>query len=436
MDINVLLIQSIGALTFIIIIELILMPPISSKIKCMLYIYVFFCGIVLAKHLNQSGTPILLIGCSLMIALSRSASRLWNMLLFQVAWFWSVITDYAVTIPLHFLGYEFDDIRSSFILSAIFIFLHALLAIIPSYFIGRWLRRRFREIQGGISSRVQRLLLGETSICSCIYLLNIIAGSFVNYPEEILLFNGLLIFCFTISNSLLFVTLYQTFQENKRLALKMQEQEKLAEYTEQLESHYQEMRRFKHDYVNLLATMNGFIQDNDMAQLKDYFEEHIAPGSNLLLTNDAIIARLSNIKVLEIKGLLYTKLIQAMNLNLRISLELTDEITAINMDLLILSRVLGIYLDNAIEAASVTDEHFLGIALVRKDLQIIFHIENSAPSPEFPLERLNTPGVTTKENHGGLGLSIAGELLSPLPNVLTQMTYDKGHMSQVLLIQD
>lgn len=429
-----LLIQIIGMLTLSIITDCLLIPSKKKFRNIVLNLYILFCGVVLALPLGQYGTPLLLAGCFLILFLWKDSFLLWNLILFQVAWFWSVLTDYAVSIPMCLFGYDVSMIWSSITLAAIFLSLHTLLAIIPAFFLGKWLHLKLQEYDDIIPPKIQKLLLCEISICSCIFLLNIIAGSFTNYPSEILLFNGVLFFSFAFANLVIILLLYHTLQENKMLALKAQEQEKLAEYTSQLESHYQEIRRFKHDYMNILATMSGFIQENDMERLKDYFELHIAPTSRLLANKDAIIARLSNIRVLEIKGLLYTKLVQAMNLDLDIDLELSEEITAIGMNLLILSRVLGIYLDNAMEAALLTPERYLHIAIIKKDRQIIFHLENSTLPPPVSMAKLVSPGFSTKENHSGLGLSTAQKLLESVPNVRTFMTYEAGHMKQILTI--
>lgn len=415
-------------------IELLLISPHKKLERIILYIYIFFCCLILAALWGQLGTPLLLLGCSAIIALFEKSTSLWNLILFQVCWFISIISDYAVTIPLRIFGCDFDQISASLGLTLLYSLAHTLLAIIPAFFLGKWLHLKLQEYDDIIPPKIQKLLLCEISICSCIFLLNIIAGSFTNYPSEILLFNGVLFFSFAFANLVIILLLYHTLQENKMLALKAQEQEKLAEYTSQLESHYQEIRRFKHDYMNILATMSGFIQENDMERLKDYFELHIAPTSRLLANKDAIIARLSNIRVLEIKGLLYTKLVQAMNLDLDIDLELSEEITAIGMNLLILSRVLGIYLDNAMEAALLTPERYLHIAIIKKDRQIIFHLENSTLPPPVSMAKLVSPGFSTKENHSGLGLSTAQKLLESVPNVRTFMTYEAGHMKQILTI--
>lgn len=431
---NFFLIQMIGMLTFAIIVNCLLIPSKSKFRSIILNLYILFCVIFLAFPMGQYGTPLLLAGCLLILFLWKDSALTWNLILFQAAWFWSVLTDYAVSIPMSLFGYDVSTIWSSIGLAAVFLTLHSLLAVIPCLFLGKWLRRKLSEYDGIIPPKIQRLLLMEISICSCIFLLNIIAESLTNYPSEILLFNGILFLGLACASLIILLLLCHTFQDNKRLALKTQEQEKLAEYTAQLESHYQEIRRFKHDYMNILSTMNGFIQENDMERLKDYFELHIIPSSRMLEDKDAIIARLSNIKVLEIKGLLYTKLIQAMNQDLDIHLELTDEITSIPMNLLILSRVLGIYLDNAMEAALLTPERFFLIAIIKKEKSTIFHLENSALPPSVPLARLDSPGFTTKANHSGLGLSTARQLLQAIPNVQTFMSYDEGRMKQVITV--
>lgn len=75
----------------------------------------------------------------------------------------------------------------------------------------------------------------------------------------------------------------------------------------QLENHYQDTRRFKHDYLNILSTITGYIQENDMDKLRNYFDSSIVTSSSILVNQDDTLARLSLIKVTEIKGLLYTK---------------------------------------------------------------------------------------------------------------------------------
>ena len=64
------------------------------------------------------------------------------------------------------------------------------------------------------------------------------------------------------------------------------EQENLTHYMAQLENHYQDIRRFKHDYLNILSTITGYIQENDMDKLRNYFDSSIVTSSSILVNQD------------------------------------------------------------------------------------------------------------------------------------------------------
>lgn len=304
--------------------HLILSKRLPRKITYPLYLYTIFICIFLAPFSGQYGIPIFLLG-AIIILLFHKKDRLYNLLFFQILWAWSVLTDYAVTIPLRIAGYDFDVILTSLPLTLLFSILHALLCILPCLFIGNRLHRKLVTDQNVIPPRIQLLLFLEVTICSCIFLINIIFGSLLHYPSDILFFNGILIFCFATANVLIFLMLYNTLQANKKLELQAREQENLTHYMAQLENHYQDIRRFKHDYLNILSTITGYIQENDMDKLRNYFDSSIVTSSSILVNQDDTLARLSLIKVTEIKGLLYTKMVQAMNRQLDVSFELTQE---------------------------------------------------------------------------------------------------------------
>ena len=47
-------------------------------------------------------------------------------------------------------------------------------------------------------------------------------------------------------------------------------------YTLQIEQINNEMRKFRHDYVNILATLSEYIREDDMDGLRTYFDQNIA----------------------------------------------------------------------------------------------------------------------------------------------------------------
>ena len=219
MNIYFILCQLIATITFLIMCKLILVAPTSKFFSISLYVYIPFCCLGIAPFSGQLGTPLLLLGAFTILLFFNKAYRLYNLLFFQILWAWSVLTDYAVTIPLRIAGYDFDVILTSLPLTLLFSILHALLCILPCLFIGNRLHRKLVTDQNVIPPRIQLLLFLEVTICSCIFLINIIFGSLLHYPSDILFFNGILIFCFATANVLIFLMLYNTLQANKKLEL-------------------------------------------------------------------------------------------------------------------------------------------------------------------------------------------------------------------------
>ncbi|MDD6207361.1 MAG: GHKL domain-containing protein [Clostridiales bacterium] len=398
-------------------IDLLLLPPIRKKTKLILYAYLFTTACFGSNFFGYVTAGVMLTGALLILFYSHERFFIWNMILVLVSWLWSVLIDYGVSILERCMGYDYAMIYASNWLPWLHFTMTALFSLFPAYILGRTLRQKLATNPGLIPDRQLKALLLETILCAGIFVCYIYWGSFSGFSTAALIFNGILFLCFILVNLFLYMNLYQLLKENQELALRNQAQESLREYTTQLESHYQEMRRFRHDYMNILATLGGYINNGDLDRLKVFFDEKIMKAGNSLVDKNAVIGRLSQIEVLEIKGIFYTKCIEAMNRQIDVSLELTETIRQIPTDLLALSRILGIYLDNAIEAAENSAEKFLLLAVYTKNHQIIFHIENSTPPLSVPLEQLYQQGFSTKNGHNGLGLTNARLLLEQHPDI-------------------
>src|SRR5699024_8839922 len=96
---------------------------------------------------------------------------------------------------------------------------------------------------------------------------------------------------------------------------------------------------------------SDFIREDDMEGLRKYFNEEIMPMQDNMQMKSLKINGIENLKVREIKGLLTTKILQAQEKNIRLSIEVPEPIEKIDMSIINLSRVIGILLDNAIESS-------------------------------------------------------------------------------------
>lgn len=90
--------QLTTTLIFLCMCRLVLVNSFYKRTGIIFYLYITVCCLIIAPFSGQLGTPLLLIGSSLILFLISKDSRIINLLLFQLLWFWSVLTDYVITI--------------------------------------------------------------------------------------------------------------------------------------------------------------------------------------------------------------------------------------------------------------------------------------------------------------------------------------------------
>lgn len=83
-------------------------------------------------------------------------------------------------------------------------------------------------------------------------------------------------------STFLIVTIIKTHIEKINMDMKQDSYNKLQEYANQIESMYSSLRSFKHDYSNIMLSMSGYIESNDMEGLREYFNKEILPISKTI----------------------------------------------------------------------------------------------------------------------------------------------------------
>lgn len=217
---------------------------------------------------------------------------------------------------------------------------------------------------------------------------------------------------------------------------KLQEIEAYYEYTLRIESINNEMRKFRHDYVNILTTLSDYIREDDMPGLRKYFDEHIVPMKDKLKTRSIKMNGIEKLKVREIKGLITTKIIQAQEKRIPISIEVPDEIDRIDMNTVELSRIIGIIVDNAIEASENLEEPLINIAFIDNEESVTFIVMNKCSEDIPKIHELFEQGFSTKGDNRVLGLSTLKELTDSNENVLLDTVIENGYFVQKVEINN
>lgn len=240
-----------------------------------------------------------------------------------------------------------------------------------------------------------------------------------------LIFIGIILF-FTVL--IIFISNYMI--KELRYKRNMEEIETYYEYTLQIESINNEMRKFRHDYVNILTTMSEYIREDDMPGLRQYFNENIVPMKDNLQMKSIKINGTENLKVRAIKGLVTTKILQAQEKNIPISIEVPELVEHIEMNTIDLSRIIGIITDNAIEASETLEDALIRIAFINTDSSVMFIVMNKCKEDMPRIHALFQERFSTKGENRGLGLSTLKEITDSTENVLLDTTIENGYFIQ------
>ena len=212
-----------------------------------------------------------------------------------------------------------------------------------------------------------------------------------------------------------------------------QKLESAEEYNKTLRILHDNVRGFKHDFDNIVTTIGGYIKTNDMKGLEKYYsqlEEDCARVNNLYILNPEIINNPG------IYNLLTTKYSEATEKDIKVNLTFLLDLNELHMKIYEFARILGILLDNAIEAASECENKIINITFRNdaKNNRNIVQIENTYKDKDVDIEQIFNKGVSGKENHTGLGLWEIRQILKKNNNLNLHTTKSDKYFSQQLEI--
>jgi two-component system sensor histidine kinase AgrC len=242
-----------------------------------------------------------------------------------------------------------------------------------------------------------------------------------------------------IIGSLFFIILlyliYTSSIKEEKVARKQLELLQLQTYTENLEYIYNDMRKIRHDYMNVLASMVGYMEEKDMDGLIDFFDHNVLAFTKEMKSLDFQLGRLSNIKQREIKGLIAIKLVKARELGINISIDIVEPIEITEMKPIDICRMLGILLDNAIDAALETEQKVLQLGILVKKNSKLIVIFNSCKEERLNIYQLYQKGYSTKGENRGLGLSNLKEIITKYSNCDIETLVENYEFKQIIEIR-
>ncbi|HEM2770482.1 TPA: GHKL domain-containing protein [Streptococcus suis] len=214
--------------------------------------------------------------------------------------------------------------------------------------------------------------------------------------------------------------LYLNYQKKEKQALEIQELKDkqltdLGRYSRHVESLYKEIRSFRHDYTNILISLNEAIKEEDIVAIRTIYSEVIADSDRKFYDGKYDIARLSNIQNPAVKSLLSSKMLEAQKKGIAISVEVDAEIEPPALELIEFITILSILLDNAIDAAEQCVNGNIVFAYFQEYDRKIVVVENTTVEDKVLTSHIFEYGHSTKGDNRGIGLANVKTILDNYP---------------------
>ena len=236
---------------------------------------------------------------------------------------------------------------------------------------------------------------------------------------------------------LLIISVYSTSTTfvNSKLCKCKQINEKLEIDNKSMSNLIDGVRTIKHDYGNIFQTINGYLCSKDYDRLNTYVDSIMKEFGIL---NNISALNTSTFDEPGIYGIVGSKQFYANSKGLLFDLDVTVKVSEINFYTPKLCRILGIILDNAIEASSKSKEKYIKLEIHYSQIKNahIIRVYNTFNNSEtIDLNKIYEKGYSSKEVKSGIGLWEVKRIINLSKNSQIFATIENEFFVQNIIIE-
>lgn len=208
------------------------------------------------------------------------------------------------------------------------------------------------------------------------------------------------------------------FKENSDKKQLKRKYDSLIDYAKTYEQEVIEKSKWQHEYENQLILIRDKIKIQTPDQAINYINDLLK--NKPTDENVEWLTKLSQFPDIGIKGLLHYKICQMKELDINVFVDVTTDVVIkknskaskrLEENLQDISRILGVYLDNAMQAAGKSSNKYIVLEFKTSKNEIVFEISNTY-NGKLEVEKLNQEKFTTKGSGHGYGLSLSRDILA------------------------
>ena len=230
-----------------------------------------------------------------------------------------------------------------------------------------------------------------------------------------------------------FVISFYSLLSTNKLDTTTRDLEEAQLYNKTLTILHDSIRGFKHDFHNIVQSIGGYSDRGDLEGLRVYYRQLLQDcgrTNNLTALNPEVINNPA------IYNVLATKYHKADEIGVQINLGIFIDLNEIekHMKIYEFTRILGILLDNAIEAASECENKIIHVSFRKEQnrRRLLVIIDNTYKNKDINVDKIYEKDFSTKskETNSGLGLWEVRQILKKNNNLNLYTTKSEEFFSQ------
>ena len=203
---------------------------------------------------------------------------------------------------------------------------------------------------------------------------------------------------------IIFNLILSLIDEKEKIEALNKNYKKIIEYSEFTEGLLTEYKSFIHEYKNKLITIKGMTNERNQ-EIHTYIDSIL---EEKVINNYRWLSELKNIPISGAKGLINFKLLKMKELNIDVEVYISEDISKLKENFLSMKEkndlytLLGIILDNAIEASLESQDKMVSLQLYKENEDIIILLANTFK--HIQIDQMEEKGFSSKGTGRGIGL--------------------------------
>lgn len=190
-----------------------------------------------------------------------------------------------------------------------------------------------------------------------------------------------------------------------------------------------------HENKNLLLAIRAMIINNEK-DIPKYINSMIKDKYN---DNEKLLMKVNVIPSGGLRATIYSEVLKIRKKDIKCSLTIDKKlksITLIELDtntIIDLCKIIGVFIDNAIEEVDNLEEKNIGISLYTDDNQLIIEISNNY-NHSIQMDKIYDKGYTTKSEGHGYGLYMVKEIIEKNNKFENNINISKNIFTQIVKV--